>query len=230
MKRSRINALIREAKQLLEERQFHLPPLAYWPPERWSAAGPECERIIENGLGWDVTDLGMNQFDKIGAVIFTLRNGNCAHPERGTPYAEKIIIIKPGQALPLHFHWSKTEDIINRGGGILAMQLYKALEDDGIDRASPAKAFCDGSERTYQPGEVFELHPGESITVTPRLFHSFWASEKGGTLLCGEVSSVNDDRTDNCFAEPLSRFSQIEEDEPPIHLLCNEYPGAPKTA
>jgi hypothetical protein len=42
--------------------------------------------------------------------------------------------------------------------------------------------------------------------------------------MVGEVSKVNDDTKDNCFLTPLGRFPEIEEDEPPVHLLCNEYP------
>ncbi len=33
---------------------------------------------------------------------------------------------------------------------------------------------------------------------------------------------VNDDNHDNRFYDPVGRFPQIEEDEPPIHLLCND--------
>ena len=36
----------------------------------------------------------------------------------------------------------------------------------------------------------------------------------------------NDDNTDNRFYEPLGRFPEIEEDEPPYRLLCTEYPAA----
>ena len=39
----------------------------------------------------------------------------------------------------------------------------------------------------------------------------------------GEVSAVNDDTTDNYFAEPVARFADIVEDEPIYHPLCNEY-------
>lgn len=34
---------------------------------------------------------------------------------------------------------------------------------------------------------------------------------------------VNDDHTDNRFLVPLSRFAEIEEDEPVKWVLCNEY-------
>lgn len=49
---------------------------------------------------------------------------------------------------------------------------------------------------------------------------------RGGTVLAGEVSRVNDDTNDNRFLEPLPRFPAIEEDEAPLHLLCTEYPPA----
>ena len=42
-------------------------------------------------------------------------------------------------------------------------------------------------------------------------------------MLIGEVSNVNDDRTDNVFREPIGRFSQIEEDTAPKHLLVSDY-------
>ena len=32
--------------------------------------------------------------------------------------------------------------------------------------------------------------------------------------------------TDNRFNPPVGRFPEIEEDEPPYRLLCNEYPAA----
>ena len=42
-------------------------------------------------------------------------------------------------------------------------------------------------------------------------------------MLIGEVSMVNDDHSDNKFTEPLGRFPTIEEDEPPVYLLCGDY-------
>ncbi len=42
-------------------------------------------------------------------------------------------------------------------------------------------------------------------------------------MLIGEVSTVNDDETDNIFREPIGRFAQIEEDEAPTHLLVSDY-------
>ena len=42
-------------------------------------------------------------------------------------------------------------------------------------------------------------------------------------MLVGEVSTVNNDLTDNIFADPIGRFSEIEEDEPPLYLLVSDY-------
>jgi len=58
-------------------------------------------------------------------------------------------------------------------------------------------------------------------TIPPRLYHRFWAD--GGRVLAGEVSLVNDDQADNRFYEPNGRFPTIEEDEPPLYLLCSDY-------
>lgn len=224
MKRSEINSAIKMTKEALAKHNFHLPPFAFWTPEQWQKAGPECDRIKINGLGWDISDFGRGDFDNLGGILFTLRNGNHAQPDMGTPYAEKAIIMKPGQRMPIHFHWSKTEDIINRGGGVLVMQLYNSFSDESVDKESPVTVYCDGCERTIPAGGTIEFGHGESITIPPRLYHLFWAKKDAGLLICGEVSKVNDDQTDNCFAEPVSRFADIEEDEAPIHLLCNEYP------
>ena len=42
-------------------------------------------------------------------------------------------------------------------------------------------------------------------------------------MLAGEVSTINDDNTDNRFYEPADRFTEIKEDEPPLYLLVNDY-------
>ena len=81
----------------------------------------------------------------------------------------------------------------------------------------------DGVVRTVKAGDKVVLSPGESITLPPYLYHKFWSAEE--RVLVGEVSMVNDDNLDNRFYEPIGRFPEIEEDEPPLHLLGNEYPG-----
>ena len=43
-------------------------------------------------------------------------------------YAEKLLVVKEGQMAPMHFHWNKTEEIINRGGNVL-ITVYNSTED-----------------------------------------------------------------------------------------------------
>ena len=81
----------------------------------------------------------------------------------------------------------------------------------------------DGVLRRQEAGAVLRLHPGESVTLMPGNWHAFWG--EGGDVLIGEVSTVNNDLTDNIFAEPIGRFAEIEEDEEPLHLLVSDYPS-----
>ena len=81
----------------------------------------------------------------------------------------------------------------------------------------------DGCRQTHMPGSQLRLTPGESICLTPGLYHSFWGERGFGDVLVGEVSSVNDDEHDNHFLQPIDRYNTIEEDEPAVLVLCNEY-------
>ena len=221
MKRSEINAIMRAANAFIHERGFVLPPFAHWSPDDWQAKGLEVQELVEHRLGWDVTDFGSGNFHTCGLFLFTLRNGHPARPQT-KPYAEKVMVVGVDQVTPLHFHWKKTEDIINRGGGMLVVQLYSSTADQALDEQTPVHVTIDGLVRTVEPGGTVELAPGESITLPPYLYHAFWGH--GSTVLVGEVSSVNDDLTDHRFYQPIGRFPTIQEDEPPLYLLCTDYP------
>ena len=86
-------------------------------------------------------------------------------------------------------------------------------------------------ENRYLPGMLYWKGAGQSVwrmydqLLEIKVF-AFWAKEGSGAVLIGEVSQCNDDNTDNRFLEPMGRFPQIEEDEPPLRLLCTEYPSA----
>jgi D-lyxose ketol-isomerase len=221
MKRSEINNYIKEAIRFFGKHQFHLPPWAFFTPEEWNKAGAEYNEIRDNMLGWDLTDFASGDFHKVGLLLFTIRNGNFHNPKYNKPYAEKIMIVREKQITPTHFHWNKMEDIINRGGGELCIQLWKANEkEEKTDENFTVQT--DGVTRHLKAGDIVRLKAGESITLESYIYHMFWA--ENGMTLVGEVSMVNDDNNDNCFLEPLGRFPAIDEDEKPIHLLCNEYP------
>jgi D-lyxose ketol-isomerase len=225
MKRSELNSILKDAISFMDKMNFKLPPFAYWSPQEWKQKGAEYDEIRENMLGWDVTDFGKGDFKKVGLLLFTLRTGNLTNKKYIKPYAEKIMIVDEGQITPFHFHWSKMEDIINRGGGNLLIKLYSSTED-GEFSEEPVHISMDGRSYTAEAGTIIKLTPGESITLPTGQYHQFWGEEGSGKVLVGEVSMINDDRTDNRFYEPLGRFPEIDEDVEPLYLLCNEYPEA----
>lgn len=230
MKRSTVNNIIAEADGFIRSFGYRLPPFAYWSPSDMKARRDRIGGIVDARLGWDITDYGEGRFDELGLFLFTVRNGRAADltAGRGMLYAEKIMISRRDQLSPMHRHVVKAEDIINRGGGTLALELFASGPDGSIDRTAPVAVPTDGVTRHLAAGDVLKLAPGESVTLHPGVWHAFWAEDDD--VLIGEVSTVNDDLTDNVFAEPLSRFSGIEEDAEPRYLLVSDYEawlGAP---
>lgn len=226
MKRSEVNDAIRRMEALAKSHSFCLPPFCRWTPEEWQTRGGEYSEIRDNMLGWDVTDYGMGNFSKVGFTLVTLRNGNVSRPiDYKKPYAEKLLMLEDGQYSPMHFHWNKMEDIINRGGGTVLIRVYNAAPDEKF-ADTDVRVMSDGRVYMVNAGAQIRLEPGESITIYPYLYHDFEVFPGSGAVLLGEVSMCNDDEHDNRFYEPLGRFPVIEEDEPPYRLLCNEYPTA----
>lgn len=223
MKRSEINAILREGQAFIAAHGYVLPPFAHLSPRAFSDRRAEFSGLIEARLGWDVTDYGRGDFTSTGLLLFTARNGNAGDLSagRGMLYAEKIMISRKEQLAPMHRHLVKAEDIVNRGGGTLALELYMPAPDGGMDRSAPVRVPVDARMRELPAGGVLRLDPGESVRLLPGVWHAFWA-EKADVLI-GEVSTVNDDETDNFFAEPVSRFARIEEDEAPWRLLVSDY-------
>ena len=60
MKRSQINAIIRDFEAMLKEYRFALPPFLSFTPEEWQSKGHEYDEIRDNALGWDITDDGVD--------------------------------------------------------------------------------------------------------------------------------------------------------------------------
>ena len=227
MKRSEINAALREMETMLREYRIALPPFCAFTPEEWRTLGHEYDEVRECMRGWDITDYGLGDFSRVGFSLITLRNGCRALPDKYPKvYAEKLLYLREGQYSPMHFHWYKTEDIINRGGGNVLIQVYNSRPDESIDTESPVWVCTDGRRRIVPAGTRVRLCPGESIFIPQGLYHDFTGEEGSGAVLLGEVSQCNDDNTDNRFEPPVGRFPAIEEDEPPYRLLCGEYPAA----
>lgn len=227
MKRSEINAALREMEAFIAKCGFVLPPFCSFTPEDWWQKGHDYDEIRDNRLGWDITDYGLGDFGRIGFSLITIRNGNFAMRDTyPKTYAEKLLYLREGQYAPMHFHFSKMEDIINRGGGNVLIRVYHTTPDEDLDRIGAVRVRLDGRVLIVPAGTQLRLTPGESITLAPYLYHDFSVEAGGGPVLLGEVSQCNDDYFDNRFYEPVGRFPTIEEDETPYRLLCNEYPPA----
>lgn len=223
MKRSKINQEIRHMENMIREHGFSVPPFCNWTPEEWKTKGSEYDEIRDNMLGWDITDYGLGRFDEVGFSLITLRNGNQKNDKYTKVYAEKLLLVKEGQMAPMHFHWNKMEDIINRGGGNVLITVYNSTGDEEL-ADTDVTVHCDGREYVVAAGSRIRLTPGESITIYPYMYHDFHVEEGTGDVLLGEVSMCNDDEHDNRFYDKVKRFAEIEEDEEPYRLLCNEYP------
>ena len=224
MKRSTINEAMRWAKDLLEKNNIRLPEIAYWSVDDWRRNRERLGTIRKVMLGWDIGDYDLGTFDTLGAILYTVRNGLLDDASVGVPYCEKYIFMHNSQRLIDHYHVFKTEDIINRaGGGVLQVFLWNVDPKTGQKLDTDVHVFMDGVEHVFKPGERIRVRRGESITLTPYLTHIFGPEPGTGDVIVGEVSRVNDDNTDNFFLEKGERFVRIEEDEPMLHPLCNEY-------
>jgi len=210
MQRSRVNEIIKEADAFIRSFGYIMPPFAYWSPDELKSRRPAG--IVDARLGWDITDYGQEKFNELGLFLFTVRNGRYEDMKLGMGmlYAEKIMISRKDQLSPMHRHNIKAEDIINRGGGKLVLELFMHDRDGGIDPKAEVSVPVDGTIHRLPAGGLLKLDPGQSVTLMPGVWHAFWA--EGKDVLIGEVSTVNDDLTDNVFREPIGRFSNIDED------------------
>lgn len=212
-----------EADDLIRKHGFVLPPFAYWTPDEFRSRKEMARNVIDARCGWDITDYGAGDYDRMGLFLFTLRNGRLSDLQRGGGmcYAEKLLISKQDQLSPMHTHVIKAEDIINRGGATLIVELYGSDDQGRFAKDKGGTVLCDGIRVDFAPGQKLQLAPGESVTLMPGDWHAFWG--EGGDVLIGEVSTVNDDETDNIFREPIGRFTQVVEDADPTHLLVSDY-------
>jgi len=215
MKRSEINAYAKKFVNFCEKYSYVLPS--------FNLKNDEIAKELKaRQIGFDITDFGQNDFEKIGLILFTLRNGN--PKEKNTiPYCEKVMFSLPDQVTPCHFHKQKTEDIFVRAGSDLILRIWpKDAKKEDIGKRF--KVLFNGCEyREVESGKEIALQPGETVTLTPHLSHDFRGDSKGDGVLVGEVSTFNDDSGDNYFLDTVSRFPKIEEDEKMKYRLVGDY-------
>lgn len=221
MDRSRVNDILANGADFFARHGWTPPPFASWTPDEMRSE--KAAMIRDRRLGWDITDYGQGRFDEMGLFLFTLRNGDLSEmgQQGAMLYAEKLMISRRDQLSPMHRHVLKTEDIINRGGATLVLELFTCNTEGQIDRKADVHVISDGVATTLPAGGHLKLAVGASVTLTPTTWHAFWG--EGGDCLIHEVSTVNDDLTDNIFEMPIGRFSDITEDVAPTHLLVSDY-------
>ncbi len=162
---------------------------------------------------WDVTGFGLGDFKKYGLTLVNLTE----LPQ----YCEKVMFARAGQITPIHKHKLKQEDIICRVG-VLAIQLFaQDAEGNFSENEGTVDVLHNGEPVSYQSGTIIYLKAGERITVRPGCYHQFWSI--GEYVIIGEVSTYNDDATDNVFVDRnIKRFEVIDEDEPALSKLISD--------
>ncbi len=216
MLRSEIDRLIADALERFERQGLALPRWTRFSPGDWANRPAQARFCAGHQMGWDVTDFGSGDFAARGLLLLCTRNGIQGRAgER--PYAEKLMIVRDGQETPFHFHAVKAEDIINRGGGDLVVEVTRF--DGATETTQRVEVLVDGDLRRLPPRSPVILAPGDSITLMPGQMHRFYGR---GIVLVGEVSQSNDDNGDNFFLDPVGRFSAIVEDGPTRFPLWTE--------
>jgi D-lyxose ketol-isomerase len=159
---------------------------------------------------WDITDFGLGDFKKFGLVLINLAE----EPE----YCEKLMFARRNQRTPAHMHRKKKEDIICRMG-TLAVQVWDGPPENS--NIESVRLQVNGQLTSVIHGGMIRLQSGERITLTPGIYHEFYPESE--QCIIGEVSTANDDVHDNFFINPnISRFSQVEEDEPALIKLVSD--------
>ena len=221
MKRSDVNDNIGLAKDLFAAHRLVLPRWAHWSPDDWRGAGPGMRAVKDAGLGWEITDHGSGDFQRQGLVLFRLRDAQRSPTDSDEGFAESVLLVQVHQVTPFHHH-THGQDLVNRGGGDLVVQLHHAGPSDELDDDRPVTAVVDGVEVEFEPGGLARLTVGESLGVAPRVYHKFWAEM--ASCMVSEISSPANGRQDFHYLEDARRLPDIEEDEEPLHLLWHEYP------
>ena len=92
-----------------------LPPFCHFTPEEWKTKGHEYNEVRDCMLGWDITDYGLGDFDKVGMSLITIRNGNRAMQDKYPKvYAEKLLYMKEGQYSPKDVYKRQEQHLLSQ--------------------------------------------------------------------------------------------------------------------
>ena len=92
MKGSEVNAALRELEAMCEKHRCYLLLFCHFTLEQWRDIGHEYDEVRDCMLGWDITEYGLGNFDKLGFSLITIHNGNRAMADKYPKvYAEKLL-------------------------------------------------------------------------------------------------------------------------------------------
>ncbi len=86
---------------------------------------------------------------------------------RGMVYAEKLLISRQDQLSPMHTHIIKSEDIINRGGATLIIELFGSDADGSCSSDKGGMVLCDGSGTPLWAGREAGSGSGRKCHAEP---------------------------------------------------------------
>ncbi len=159
---------------------------------------------------WDVTDFGLGDCQCWGLVLVNLAEE--------AEYCEKLMYAKEGMTTPAHCHAKKTEDIISRYG-VLRIQLWNGKPE--ASTGSEVSVKLNGQPISLPSGSIIDLHSGWRVKINPGTYHEFVPLSE--ECIIGEVSTANDDLTDNFFVNAeVGRYPDVVEDEPPVIRLVSD--------
>jgi len=173
-------------------------------------------RVVTPWHGLDVTDYGLGNFDTVGLVAYVLDN------RRREGYAHKRLVLARNQICPNHYHWTKSETICCEDGQILITLGGQAVRHGAgwDERCRLVDVEVNNVPVHHDHGQIemgtvaITLNAGDAIFLPHGTWHEFRAV--GGFALAEEVSTFNDDDTDNVFSCPdILRFPpEIDQDVP----------------
>ena len=181
MLRSEINAAIERAKSATEATTVSIcRAFAFWTPEHRKSKGAECDETGDCKLGWDITDFGAGRLRASRARRLHASQRTFDAPALSlAPLLRKSNDRRRGAANADAQTPVKQEDIIFRAGGDLAIEVYRVGADGRLGREDVALVLDCVSQRVLA-GHRFVLEPGQSIQLTPDVFHEFYAGPAAG--------------------------------------------------
>lgn len=159
-----------------------------------------------SGMGAPSLSIVVNELVQVG-IRTIIRVGTCGsiqdHVRPGSVVISQAALARQGAANDI-----APPEYPASADPFLTLALVEAAKAQGIEYhlgiTASVDTFYEGQERTD--------------SANPHQFRAL-----GAAVLVGEVSTVNDDLTDNRFYDPVGRFPTVEEDEEPYRLLVSDY-------